>query len=252
MGSRSAAWRSRSPHSQRPTAAARWRRSRSQPGRRAASSADYLPPAARRRPPPAAEADQQPVRARADVAAAGLVTAEPGRDHVGCGAADRAGFAITYGMVQDAAVPGTQAEVFGWLSTAVIVGIAFGTALGGKLITHSGPRASMLLCNRGSRAERPRSRSSWHTADTGQLLFSPPERGLAARNSTALSNRQAYPPPARAAFRSVLAHRQPPRRARYRDGGDDRVHRDLGVLRTVGEPLEPLVQLLPLIGIPTG
>jgi MFS family permease len=54
-------------------------------------------------------------------------------------------FAITYGMVQEAALPGTDAEVFGWLSTAVIVGVAAGTALGGKLITHSGPHASILL-----------------------------------------------------------------------------------------------------------
>ena len=33
-------------------------------------------------------------------------------------------FALTYGMVQHTARPGTQAEVFGWLSTAIVVGIA--------------------------------------------------------------------------------------------------------------------------------
>ncbi len=59
-------------------------------------------------------------------------------------------FAITYGMVQEAALPGTDAEVFGWLSTAVIVGVAVGTALGGKLITHSGPHASMLFAITGA------------------------------------------------------------------------------------------------------
>ncbi|MDX6524047.1 MAG: hypothetical protein QOI17_1560, partial [Gaiellales bacterium] len=54
-------------------------------------------------------------------------------------------FALTYGMVQAAALPGTQAEVFGWLSTAVVVGIALGASLGGSLITHSGTEASLLL-----------------------------------------------------------------------------------------------------------
>jgi predicted MFS family arabinose efflux permease len=54
-------------------------------------------------------------------------------------------FALTYGMVQAAALPGTQAEVFGWLSTAVVVGVAVGASLGGSLITHSGTEASLLL-----------------------------------------------------------------------------------------------------------
>lgn len=54
-------------------------------------------------------------------------------------------FALTYGMVQGAALPGSEAEVFGWLSTFIVVGIALGTAVGGRLITHSGPHASMLL-----------------------------------------------------------------------------------------------------------
>jgi predicted MFS family arabinose efflux permease len=54
-------------------------------------------------------------------------------------------FALTYGMVQRAARPGTQAEVFAWLSTAVVVGVAFGAAAGGSLITHSGSDASIAL-----------------------------------------------------------------------------------------------------------
>jgi len=54
-------------------------------------------------------------------------------------------FALTYGMVQRAAAPGTRAEVFGWLTTAVVIGVAIGTAAGGGLITHTGFRASILL-----------------------------------------------------------------------------------------------------------
>ncbi len=54
-------------------------------------------------------------------------------------------FAITYGMAQSSALPGTQAEVFSWLSTAVVIGIAAGSALGGALITSSGTRASLAL-----------------------------------------------------------------------------------------------------------
>lgn len=54
-------------------------------------------------------------------------------------------FAITYGMAQSHALPGTQAEVFGWLSTSVVVGIAAGAAVGGALITSVGTRASLTL-----------------------------------------------------------------------------------------------------------
>jgi predicted MFS family arabinose efflux permease len=53
--------------------------------------------------------------------------------------------AITYGMVQRAALSRTEAEVFGWLSTAVVVGYAAGAGLGGGLISHSGPHASIVL-----------------------------------------------------------------------------------------------------------
>jgi predicted MFS family arabinose efflux permease len=54
-------------------------------------------------------------------------------------------FAITYGMAQSHALPGTQAEVFGWLSTSVVIGIAAGAAAGGALITNVDPRASLTL-----------------------------------------------------------------------------------------------------------
>jgi predicted MFS family arabinose efflux permease len=53
--------------------------------------------------------------------------------------------AITYGMVQNAARPRTEAEVFGWLSTAIVVGYAAGAGIGGSLISHSGPQASIVL-----------------------------------------------------------------------------------------------------------
>lgn len=59
-------------------------------------------------------------------------------------------FAITYGMVQEAALAGTQAEVFGWLSTAVVVGIAAGNGLGGRLITHGGPSESFAVAIAGA------------------------------------------------------------------------------------------------------
>jgi len=42
-------------------------------------------------------------------------------------------------------VRGTEAEVFGWISTAVTAGIAVGTAAGGSLIVHVGVHASILL-----------------------------------------------------------------------------------------------------------
>jgi predicted MFS family arabinose efflux permease len=48
-------------------------------------------------------------------------------------------------MVQNAARPRTEAEVFGWLSTAIVVGYAAGAGIGGSLISHSGPQASIVL-----------------------------------------------------------------------------------------------------------
>jgi MFS family permease len=59
-------------------------------------------------------------------------------------------FAITYGMVQDAALRGTQAEVFGWLTTSTVVGVAVGAAAGGWLITHISVDASFLLAIAGT------------------------------------------------------------------------------------------------------
>lgn len=54
-------------------------------------------------------------------------------------------FAVTYGLVERSALPNTQAEVFGWISTAITMGVALGTAGGGSLISHSGATASIVL-----------------------------------------------------------------------------------------------------------
>jgi predicted MFS family arabinose efflux permease len=54
-------------------------------------------------------------------------------------------FAVTYGLVERSALPNTQAEVFGWISTAITGGVALGTAGGGSLISHSGSTASILF-----------------------------------------------------------------------------------------------------------
>ena len=53
--------------------------------------------------------------------------------------------AVSYNMLERAAVPGTQAEVFGWMSTSVTIGLAAGTAAGGSLIAHTGVHASLTL-----------------------------------------------------------------------------------------------------------
>ena len=54
-------------------------------------------------------------------------------------------FAITYNLIEGAAVPGTQAEVFGWISTSITLTIAFGTSVGGSLIAHIDVRAALAL-----------------------------------------------------------------------------------------------------------
>jgi MFS family permease len=53
--------------------------------------------------------------------------------------------AVAYNLIERAAVAGTQAEVFGWLSTAITAGIALGTAAGGSLIAHAGVDQSLML-----------------------------------------------------------------------------------------------------------
>jgi predicted MFS family arabinose efflux permease len=61
-------------------------------------------------------------------------------------------FAVTYNLIEGAAVRGTEAEVFGWISTAVTAGVAAGTAVGGSLIVHVGVDASILLGMTGAAA----------------------------------------------------------------------------------------------------
>jgi predicted MFS family arabinose efflux permease len=53
--------------------------------------------------------------------------------------------AVSYNMLERAAVPGTGAEVFGWMSTSVTIGLAAGTAAGGSLIAHTGVHAALVL-----------------------------------------------------------------------------------------------------------
>jgi predicted MFS family arabinose efflux permease len=53
--------------------------------------------------------------------------------------------AVSYNMLERAAVPGTQAEVFGWMSTSVTIGLAAGTAAGGSLIAHTGVHTALGL-----------------------------------------------------------------------------------------------------------
>jgi MFS family permease len=50
-----------------------------------------------------------------------------------------------YGLVEQIAPAGTQAETFAWFGTAVTAGIAAGTAVGGWLIDDRGVRASIVL-----------------------------------------------------------------------------------------------------------
>ena len=75
--------------------------------------------------------------------------------------------AIAYNLIERAAVAGTQAEVFGWLSTAVTAGIAVGTAGGGSLIAHGSVHRA--LCARASSAPRSAARSRSPATDPGPV-----------------------------------------------------------------------------------
>ena len=59
-------------------------------------------------------------------------------------------FAVTYAIIERNAVPGSQAEVFGWATTAIVTGVALGAAVGGNLITHVGLDASFVLAMAGA------------------------------------------------------------------------------------------------------
>ena len=59
-------------------------------------------------------------------------------------------FAVTYAIIERNAVPGSQAEVFGWATMAIVTGVALGAAVGGNLITHVGLDASFVLAVAGA------------------------------------------------------------------------------------------------------
>jgi predicted MFS family arabinose efflux permease len=48
-------------------------------------------------------------------------------------------------MVERAAPAGTLTEAFSWLATALAIGSAAGSALGGALADHAGPEAAFAL-----------------------------------------------------------------------------------------------------------
>ena len=52
-------------------------------------------------------------------------------------------FAAAYGLIDDAAIPGTTTEAFSWLSTSVVLGVAGGTALAGAVIERAGTDGSL-------------------------------------------------------------------------------------------------------------
>ena len=54
-------------------------------------------------------------------------------------------FTATFGLVDHVARRGTAAESFAWIGTALATGIAAGTAAGGALVDHSGPRAAFAF-----------------------------------------------------------------------------------------------------------
>ena len=54
-------------------------------------------------------------------------------------------FAAGYALIDDTAIPGTTTEAFSWFSTAIVLGLAAGTAVGGALAEASGTDASLTL-----------------------------------------------------------------------------------------------------------
>jgi MFS family permease len=61
------------------------------------------------------------------------------------GAAIAPTFSTVYAMVERAAPAGTLTEAFSWLATALAIGSAAGSALGGALADHAGPEAAVAL-----------------------------------------------------------------------------------------------------------
>jgi hypothetical protein len=54
-------------------------------------------------------------------------------------------FAASYGLVGALAVPGTTTEAFGWLTTAVVAGLALGTSGGSAAIEPLGITGALAL-----------------------------------------------------------------------------------------------------------
>jgi MFS family permease len=55
------------------------------------------------------------------------------------------GFASSYSMLDELAVPGAATETFAWVGTTIVGGAAAGTALGGLLVHAGGYRAALAL-----------------------------------------------------------------------------------------------------------
>jgi MFS family permease len=54
-------------------------------------------------------------------------------------------FAAAYGLLDALAPPGTATEAFAWISTAVVAGVAVGSAMGGAIVEASGSSAALLV-----------------------------------------------------------------------------------------------------------
>jgi predicted MFS family arabinose efflux permease len=54
-------------------------------------------------------------------------------------------FAASYGLVDELAPPGTTTEAFSWLTTAIVTGLALGTAVGGVAVEHLGLTEAIAL-----------------------------------------------------------------------------------------------------------
>jgi predicted MFS family arabinose efflux permease len=54
-------------------------------------------------------------------------------------------FAASYGLVDELAPSGTTTEAFSWLTTAIVTGLALGTAVGGAAVEHLGLTEAIAL-----------------------------------------------------------------------------------------------------------
>ena len=54
-------------------------------------------------------------------------------------------FAASYGLVDELGMPGTTTEAFSWLTTAIVAGLAVGSAVGGAAIDPLGITGALAL-----------------------------------------------------------------------------------------------------------